>query len=100
MEGKRVNGYPVFGGHWRLPHVIRKYKIEQILISNGNIQPEAFTRLMEFAEGHKIVVRRSKVLMEEIQTTPPVGTHHRPLTIDGEETSRISEPQVHQDEAG
>lgn len=70
MEGKRINNYPVFGGHWKLPQLIRKHQIDQILISNGNISPEAFNRLKDFAMEHGITLRRSKVMLEDVLLTP------------------------------
>ncbi|MBI3578765.1 MAG: hypothetical protein HY089_05050, partial [Ignavibacteriales bacterium] len=70
MEGKRINNYPVFGGHWKLPQLIRKHQIDQILISNGNISPEAFNRLKDFAIEHGISLRRSKVMLEDVLLTP------------------------------
>lgn len=74
LEGKHINGYPVFGGHWRIPSLTRKFKINQIVISQGSVRPEVLTRMQQFGEQFGFVIRRSRILMEEIApshfTTP------------------------------
>ncbi|MBI4553672.1 MAG: hypothetical protein HY710_15515 [Candidatus Latescibacteria bacterium] len=66
LEGKRVNGFPVYGGHWKLPRLVKKHKVEQILISAETIKPEVLNRLNQAADQYGIVIRRSKVLLEDI----------------------------------
>ena len=50
MEGKVVDGYPVFGGHWKLEGLVNKMNIEEIVLTDININPTAFERLKETAE--------------------------------------------------
>src|ERR1041385_2455442 len=66
LEGKHVNGYEVYGGHWKLPRLLKKINIDQILISNDHIQPEILHRIKQFADAHGIVIKRPKVLLEEV----------------------------------
>jgi FlaA1/EpsC-like NDP-sugar epimerase len=66
LEGKWVNGYRVFGGHWKLPQLIKKFKIEHVLISDETIQPEALKRLRSCAGQFGITMQRLKIELEDI----------------------------------
>jgi len=70
LEGKRMNGYPVFGGHWRLERLARLYHIDQILISTDRIKPKVLSRLHESAKKLGIAVKRSALQIED--WTPPL----------------------------
>jgi UDP-GlcNAc:undecaprenyl-phosphate/decaprenyl-phosphate GlcNAc-1-phosphate transferase len=70
LEGKQINGYPIFGGQAKLPQLVRKHRIGQILVSDENIRPEALRRLKKFAEEYGITVRRPKILLEDIWSIP------------------------------
>lgn len=100
MEGKRVSGYPVFGGHWKLPQIIRKYKVELILISDGNILPEAFSRLMKIAEKKGIGVRRSRILLEEVRADLPRRHAYRSSTVEARAFGQMAEQTVSGNHAG
>ena len=68
LEGKRLNGYPIYGGHWKLQRLLRKDKIDEVLISSDNIKPEILNRLRHTAARNGIAIKRSKMLMEEVPT--------------------------------
>lgn len=100
MEGKRINGYPVFGGHWKLPRVTQKYHIEKILIPNDNIQPMALRRLMQFAENQGIGVQRSSLLIEELRSSIPVGRHHPRPFAKAAPIGALPQAIMHQNDIG
>ncbi|MGH2568988.1 MAG: nucleoside-diphosphate sugar epimerase/dehydratase, partial [Bacteroidota bacterium] len=66
MEGKRVNGYPVFGGHWKIPQIMKKYRVDQILVSCDTLPNEVLNRLQDYAGKYGILLRRSTLLLEEM----------------------------------
>ncbi|HUL44377.1 MAG TPA: hypothetical protein VLY03_08475 [Bacteroidota bacterium] len=73
LQGKRVNGYPVFGGHWKLERLLRTMKIEEVILSNGSIKPKVIERIQKIARNYGIVLRRSELRLEEIRAfSPPV----------------------------
>ncbi len=67
LQGKRLNGYPVFGGHWKLERLLRTMKIEEIVISSDNIKPKVLERLSAIARSYGIILRRSELRLEELR---------------------------------
>ncbi len=65
MEGKYLNGYPVFGGHWSLPKLIREKKINEIVLCSETIQPEVLKRVRKLAKEHKINLKKLRILYED-----------------------------------
>ena len=70
LEGKSVNGYEVFGGHWKLPRLLKERHIDQILISSDRIHPEVLKRIKQIAGDYGVVLKRPKVLLEDIALAP------------------------------
>lgn len=66
LEGKRLNGYPIFGGHWKLERLINTKGIAEVILSNDSIKPTIMKRLIEIARNHNIVIRKFKVRFEEV----------------------------------
>lgn len=66
LEGKRMNGYPVFGGHWKLERLARLHHIDQILISTDRIKPRVLGRLHQRAKRLGISVKRSAMQIEDM----------------------------------
>jgi UDP-GlcNAc:undecaprenyl-phosphate GlcNAc-1-phosphate transferase len=71
LEGKTVNGYPVFGGHWKLGSLLRKTRIDQLLIASRSIKPAILKRLEGSARLRGIVVRQSRIRLEELKVHEP-----------------------------
>ncbi|MDE3057010.1 MAG: hypothetical protein KGJ59_03525 [Bacteroidota bacterium] len=69
LEGKDVSGYPVFGGHWKLRSLLRKHKIDEILIASDTMKQEVLDRLKQFSEEYGISVYQRKISFEEIPVT-------------------------------
>jgi FlaA1/EpsC-like NDP-sugar epimerase len=64
LEGKCINGYPIFGGHWKLEGLIHRLNVEKIIIASDAIKPEIIRRLYAIAQSHRIVIRRSSIRIE------------------------------------
>jgi FlaA1/EpsC-like NDP-sugar epimerase len=71
LEGKYLNGYPIFGGHWRLERLLKSKKIDEIILCCDDIKPESIRRLKTTAAHHNILVKRMQVLFPELDTTKP-----------------------------
>jgi UDP-GlcNAc:undecaprenyl-phosphate GlcNAc-1-phosphate transferase len=66
LEGKRINGYPIFGGHWRLQRLVRTRKIDEVLIAGDSIKPEILRRLVNISRVNGITLRSYKIQLEEV----------------------------------
>lgn len=91
LEGKRMNGYPVFGGHWKLERLARLHHVDQILISTDRIKPRVLGRLHRSAKRLGITVKRSTLQIEDMtpatasttkQTMPKI-LHESPADASG-----------------
>jgi FlaA1/EpsC-like NDP-sugar epimerase len=65
MEGKFLNGYPVFGGHWHLHKLIRERQINEIVLCSETIQPEALKRVRKLAKECKVDLKKLRILYED-----------------------------------
>jgi UDP-GlcNAc:undecaprenyl-phosphate GlcNAc-1-phosphate transferase len=65
MEGKYLNGYPVFGGHWKLHKLIREKNINEIVLCSETVQPEALKRVKRLAKESKIDLKKLRILYED-----------------------------------
>jgi len=81
LEGKRLNGYPIFGGHWKLSRLIQTKAVKEIVISSEPVNPIVMGRLVDLCREHNLVLRRSRVHIEEYQPpVQPAVQHGRPKT--------------------
>ena len=66
VEGKQLNGYPIFGGHWKLERLVKRMGVNEILLASNNIKPEVLKRLTHKAQALGLAIRRFQVYLEEI----------------------------------
>lgn len=66
VEGKHVNGYPVFGGHWKLERLVRRRSIKEVLLSGDDIKPEVLRRLTATAVRLGLSIRQFNIRFEEV----------------------------------
>ena len=77
LEGKNVNGYPVFGGHWKLEGLLHKMKVDELLIADQSVKPEIMRRIEAIARLNGIGIRRSEIRLENMRT------HEERTTVGG-----------------
>ena len=75
LEGRSINGYPVFGGHWKVKQLVKKLGIEEIVLSDDNMKPEALRRLVKKARDLGLAVHRFNMRLEEVT---PSSLHPAP----------------------
>jgi UDP-GlcNAc:undecaprenyl-phosphate GlcNAc-1-phosphate transferase len=72
LEGKRVHGYPVYGGHWKLGRLLVTAKVDEILIVDEQLRSEVLRRLELFARKHNITLRQMSIALEKVDSVPAV----------------------------
>jgi len=70
LEGKTLNGYPVFGNHWILQKLIRERTIDEIVICSETLKPEALHRMRTIARQNNISLKRIRILYEDFHEDP------------------------------
>jgi UDP-GlcNAc:undecaprenyl-phosphate GlcNAc-1-phosphate transferase len=66
LEGKSLNGYPIYGGHWKLDMILKRMKIQEIIFSCEMIKPEVFRRVRSAARAHGVSLREARIRLEEL----------------------------------
>lgn len=66
LEGKHLNGYPIFGSHWKIPYLVRKESVQEIIVCDGTLTAEVLKRLRRFSIDHRLKVTRPHILLEDI----------------------------------
>ncbi|HMK38984.1 MAG TPA: hypothetical protein VK569_06560, partial [Bacteroidota bacterium] len=72
LEGKNLNGYPILGTHWKLPQILRRMKIDQIVVPSGDLETEVMAQIQSVARAFGIPVQRLEWQLTEI-TAPAKG---------------------------
>jgi FlaA1/EpsC-like NDP-sugar epimerase len=67
LEGKRINGCTVFGGHWKLRGLLNRMKIDELLLVTDHIKPEILRRVNTVARSRGTRVRKLNVTLEETE---------------------------------
>lgn len=67
LEGKYVNGYPVFGGHWKLPRLLQTRKFDRILIDGKQqMQPTIYERIKSFSKRNNIQLEQFQFQIQDL----------------------------------
>jgi len=80
LQGKWINGYKVLGGHWKLPRLLNRYHVAEILLSGDDLREEVVRRVTEFGKRNGVTITRMRVNLEEITSIrssnkSPRGAH-------------------------
>ena len=68
LEGKYLNGYPIFGSHWRLVRMLRKNIVDEIIVANEEINLNVFGRIKKIAGQFNIPVRISNLEFRSVNS--------------------------------
>ena len=85
LEGQRLNGYPIFGGHRKLPRLLNTMKVDQVLISDGTVTPVVLKRLKETARIHGVPILRLRVQLEDVSFATRRHQPAQPFEIPAEQ---------------
>ena len=66
LEGKYLNGYPIFGSHWRLERLLRKNRIDEIIVANEKINLNVYGRIKKLANQFNIPIKMSNLEFKSI----------------------------------
>ncbi len=67
MEGKFLDGYPVFGGHWKLAGLVKTMNVAEIVLAKPNITSATFLRLKKIADENRVPISISRVELEAVR---------------------------------
>ncbi|MEW6193637.1 MAG: hypothetical protein AB1521_00595 [Bacteroidota bacterium] len=68
LEGKFMNGYPIYGGHWKLEGLVKKKIFDEIIMAKDKIDFEILKRIQTVAGRHNVPVHVSKINFEDLDT--------------------------------
>lgn len=66
MEGKLINGFQVYGGHWKLERLIKEKGINHLFIATDHLKSEIQQRIFRTARQYNLKVRRLQVQLREV----------------------------------
>jgi UDP-GlcNAc:undecaprenyl-phosphate GlcNAc-1-phosphate transferase len=69
LEHKHLNGYPIFGSHWKIERLVQTLGVKEILISTDSLKEETIRRLGNIARLRRITLKKLKVQLEEVGAT-------------------------------
>lgn len=64
LEGKFLDGYPIYGGHWKLEGLIRQKNLVEVVIASRKMNTLVLDRIRKTADEYDIPVRLSQMKFE------------------------------------
>jgi UDP-GlcNAc:undecaprenyl-phosphate GlcNAc-1-phosphate transferase len=64
LEKKRMYGYEVFGGHWKIQRLINVEGVDEIIIAAESLKPQVVERLKSLSRSNRIALKTLKVVVE------------------------------------
>ncbi|NJD22511.1 MAG: hypothetical protein FIA82_07550 [Melioribacter sp.] len=68
LEGKYMNGYPIYGGHWKLEGLLKKGKFDEIVMTKEKTESEIFNRIKKITDRYNVPVHISKINFKDLNT--------------------------------
>ncbi len=68
LEGKYLDGYPIFGGHWKLESLLRKMDVMEIVLASQDMNSIVLDRIRKTASGYNIPLRHSEMKFDNVGT--------------------------------
>ena len=56
LKGRRVRGFPVFGGKGRLEHLVRNRNVECVILTSGKLGEARRREVLELADRHGLML--------------------------------------------
>jgi UDP-GlcNAc:undecaprenyl-phosphate GlcNAc-1-phosphate transferase len=78
LEGKQLNGYPVFGGQWKIPKIVRQYGVDEIILSCMTLRPQVLLRLRHAANDYGVKLRSLQVDLVDYRIGSEVASAVQP----------------------
>ncbi|MBD3615418.1 MAG: hypothetical protein HUJ22_02515 [Gracilimonas sp.] len=66
MEGKLINGFSVFGGHWKLKRLIKTKKIDELHITDATISKEVMRRIYQICLENNLQIKFFDVQLRKL----------------------------------
>ncbi len=66
LEGKFLDGYPIYGGHWKLERLIKELDVSEVILAAPNINPLVLERIKRIALESGIHVRFLRMSFETV----------------------------------
>jgi len=64
LEGKKMNGYRIFGGHWKIQRLVNSMDVKEIIVATDSLRPEVARRLALLSRANKV---KAKVLSMHLE---------------------------------
>lgn len=65
-EGALLNGFQIFGGHWKLERLYNSERFDMILMTDEKVKPEVMRRIKEFSDSKKVPILKFQLDFESV----------------------------------
>jgi UDP-GlcNAc:undecaprenyl-phosphate GlcNAc-1-phosphate transferase len=72
LEGKHLDGYPILGTHWKLPQILKRCRVDELILPDSTLSPGILAYVQAVAQAHGVAVRRLDARLVDV---PPVPTN-------------------------
>lgn len=69
LEGKLINGFKVYGGHWKLERLIKEFDIDCLFIAGNKLNREVEQRILQLAREYRLKLRICRFRVSKFSLT-------------------------------
>jgi hypothetical protein len=84
LEGKHLNGYPILGTHWKLSQILKRRRVDEIILPDKTISRGVLWYVQDVARTHGVAVRRLDAHLVDVQAPRPTPVTHIAVTMEGQ----------------
>jgi hypothetical protein len=81
MEGKRLDGYPIFGGHWKLPRLLKTQGVVGLIISSDGVNELIYDRIFRVCRDQSVEIVRAVTRFEPCEPVLSAGVPVQPAAV-------------------
>jgi UDP-GlcNAc:undecaprenyl-phosphate GlcNAc-1-phosphate transferase len=70
LEGKHLNGYPILGTHWKLSQILKRRRVDEIILPDNRLSPGILAYVQGVAQAHGVAVRRLDARLVDVAPVP------------------------------
>jgi UDP-GlcNAc:undecaprenyl-phosphate/decaprenyl-phosphate GlcNAc-1-phosphate transferase len=86
LEGKHLNGYMILGTHWKLSQILKRRRVDEIILPDATLSPGILSYVQGVAQAHGVAVRRLDAQLVDVAPVPM--NHPNRLSATVEERSK------------
>jgi UDP-GlcNAc:undecaprenyl-phosphate/decaprenyl-phosphate GlcNAc-1-phosphate transferase len=89
LEGKHLNGYKILGTHWKLSQILKRRRVDEIILPDNKLSPGILAYVQGVAQSHGVAVRRLDAQLVDVAPVPMNAPNRLSANVEERSKARI-----------